>query len=149
MRDVLKVETFRTSVGENALVGSYALLSNHGCMVAPKTTKADMEELSTLLQLPVVAGTVNRGNPQVGCGVISNDWTAFVGLDTTASEMSVLERVLKLERKRGERVRKGGLGVGQGATHREDEKAGEGVKKGSGEGLLEGGLQEAIIDLHS
>ena len=96
IRDTLKVQTFRTSIAQNALVGSYAVATNKGCIVHPKTSHADMDELSTLLQVPVMAGTVNRGNAAVGAGLVVNDWCAFTGLATTATEITVIERVFQL-----------------------------------------------------
>ena len=101
IRDTLRVQTFRTSIASNALVGSYAVCTNHGCLVHPRTSPEDMDELSTLLQVPVVAGTVNRGNAAVGSGLVANDWAAFCGLTTTATEITVIERVFQL-RKRGD-----------------------------------------------
>lgn len=98
IRDVLQVQTFRTSIAENALVGSYAAATNHGCLVHPKTPAQDMDEISSLLQVPVVAGTINRGNPAVGAGLVVNDWAAFCGLTTTATEITVVERIFKLRR---------------------------------------------------
>lgn len=94
--DVLGIEVFRQAVAGNTLVGSYSVFTNQGGVVAPGTSVEDMEELSSLLQVPLVAGTVNRGSDVVGAGLVANDWSAFCGLDTTTTELSVIESVLKL-----------------------------------------------------
>eukprot|EP01010_Urceolus_cornutus_P000980 NODE_1496_length_885_cov_634.486842_g1158_i0.p1 GENE.NODE_1496_length_885_cov_634.486842_g1158_i0~~NODE_1496_length_885_cov_634.486842_g1158_i0.p1 ORF type:complete len:267 (-),score=55.04 NODE_1496_length_885_cov_634.486842_g1158_i0:83-826(-) len=96
IQDTLGVETFRTSIAGNALVGSYSVISNQGALVHPKTPTADMDELSSILQVPVVAGTVNRGSEVLGAGLCVNDWAAFCGLNTTSTEISVVEGVFKL-----------------------------------------------------
>mmetsp|Transcript_4631 Transcript_4631/g.9769 ORF Transcript_4631/g.9769 Transcript_4631/m.9769 type:complete len:246 (-) Transcript_4631:45-782(-) len=94
--DVLGVEVFRQTVAGNALVGSYCKFTNVGGIVHPRTTVEDMEELSSLLQVPLVAGTVNRGSDVIGAGIVANDWSAFCGLDTTSTEISVIESIFKL-----------------------------------------------------
>merc|ERR1719231_1646668 len=96
IQDVLGVEVFRQTVAGNALVGSYALFTNQGGMVHPRTSVEDQDEMSSLLQVPVVAGTVNRGSDVLGAGAVANDWAAFTGLDTTSTEISVMEAILKL-----------------------------------------------------
>lgn len=96
LADVLKVEVFRQTVAKNVLVGSYCALSNQGGLVHPRTSVEDQDELSSLLQVPLMAGTVNRGSDLVGAGMVVNDWSAFCGLDTTSTELSVIESVFKL-----------------------------------------------------
>jgi len=119
--DVLGVEVFRQSIAKNVLVGSYCALSNQGCLVHPKTTQSEQKEISSLLQIPVCAGTVNRGSNVIGAGIVVNDWTgklklvatsksfklfplAFAGMDTTATELSVIESIFNLQDKDQEKM---------------------------------------------
>ena len=69
LADVLKVEVFRQTIADNVLVGSNCALSNQGGLVHPRTSVADQDELSSLLQIPLVAGTVNRGSEVIGAGM--------------------------------------------------------------------------------
>jgi translation initiation factor 6 len=94
--DTLGVEVFRQTIAGNALVGSYCSFTNQGGLVHPRTSLEDQEELSSLLQVPLVAGTVNRGSDVIGAGMVVNDWSAFCGMDTTSTELSVIESIFKL-----------------------------------------------------
>lgn len=94
--DTLKVEVFRHTVADYALVGSYCAISNQGGLLHPRTNLESMNELSSLLQIPLVAGTVNRGSDVIGAGIVVNDWSAFCGFETTATELSVVENIFKL-----------------------------------------------------
>lgn len=96
LTDTLNVEVFRQTVASNVLVGSYSVLSNQGGLVHPKTSIQDQDELSSLLQVPLAAGTVNRGSDVIAGGMVVNDWVAFCGMDTTSTELSVIESVFKL-----------------------------------------------------
>jgi len=93
--DTLGVEVFRQTIAGNVLVGSYCAISNKGGIVHPRTTIEDQDELSSLLQVPLIAGTVNRGSEVLGAGLVVNDWVAFCGFDTTATEISVMESIFK------------------------------------------------------
>jgi len=95
--DVLGVEVFRQSIAKNVLVGSYCSISNQGALVHPKTSVEEQKELSALLQVPVTAGTVNRGSDVIGAGLLVNDWSAFCGLDTTSTELAVIESIFNLQ----------------------------------------------------
>ncbi|KAJ2682322.1 Eukaryotic translation initiation factor 6, partial [Coemansia spiralis] len=95
--DVLGVEVFRQTIADNVLVGSYCAISNQGGLVHPRTSVQDQDELSSLLQIPLVAGTVNRGSDVIGAGLVVNDWAAFAGMDTTSTELSVVESIFKIQ----------------------------------------------------
>ncbi len=94
--DVLGVEVFRQSIAKNVLVGSYCSISNQGALVHPRTSIEEQKELSGLLQVPVTAGTVNRGSDLIGAGMCVNDWAAFCGSDTTSTEIAVVESIFNL-----------------------------------------------------
>ena len=94
--DVLKVEVFRTTVAKNVLVGSYCTVTNQGGLVHPMTTTAELDELTNLFQVPIAAGTLNRGSDIISAGCVVNDWAGFVGLDTTAAELMVFDGIFNL-----------------------------------------------------
>ena len=95
--DTLKVEVFRHTVADLLLVGSYCCISNQGGLLHPRTNTESLDELSSLLQIPLVAGTVNRGSDVIAAGLVVNDWAAFCGFDTTSTEISVIENIFKLQ----------------------------------------------------
>lgn len=94
--DILGVECFRTTIANQPLTGSYCALSNKGGLVHPMCSVAELDELSTLCQVPMCAGTVNRGSDVVGAGMVVNDWAAYCGVQTTAAELSVIDAIFKL-----------------------------------------------------
>ncbi|CXJ00880.1 translation initiation factor 6, putative [Plasmodium berghei] len=96
VQDVLDIEVFRTSIAGNLLVGTYSYFTNNGGLLHAMTTSQEIEELSELLQIPLITGTVNRGSDLIGSGLVANDWSAFCGMDTTAIELNIIEKIFKL-----------------------------------------------------
>jgi len=94
--DTLGVEVFRQTIAGNLLVGSYCVLSNKGALVHPSTTIEEQTELAALLQVPVMPGSVNRGSDVVAAGLVVNDFKAFTGASTTATELMVIEKCFQL-----------------------------------------------------
>lgn len=72
------------------------MLTNKGGLVHPMCSVAELDELSTLLSIPLCAGTVNRGSDLIGSGLVANDWSSFCGQETTAAELSVADAIFKL-----------------------------------------------------
>merc|ERR1719263_920768 len=94
--DTLKVEVFQHSIAENLLVGTYGVISNQGGLVHSRCSKEDLHELSNILQIPIRTGTINRGSTVLGAGLVVNDWTAFCGVDTTGTEIAVIDQIFNL-----------------------------------------------------
>ena len=67
------VETFRTTIAANPLVGSYSAFNNSGGIIHPLATIQEMEELGSLLEIPICTGTVNKGSSHIGAGLVVND----------------------------------------------------------------------------
>ncbi|OAF69052.1 hypothetical protein A3Q56_03198 [Intoshia linei] len=95
--DVLGVEVFRHTIGSNVLAGSYGVLSNKGGLLHSAIKLDERKELSELLGLPLLSGTLNSGCDLIGAGLVVNDWVGFCGLKTTATEMAVIESIFNLD----------------------------------------------------
>lgn len=93
--DTLGVEVFRTFIGKENLVGSYCVLNNNGGILCPYVTFEEQDELSSLLEIPLLVGTVNRGSKLISSGISTNDFNTFCGLSTSQSEIFIIKTALK------------------------------------------------------
>lgn len=92
--DVLNVEVFCEVIANHLLVGTYCVLTNQGGLVHPKVTVDELDQLSSLLHLPLTAGTVNQGSALIAAGLVVNDWAGFCGQKTTSTEIQVCLSIL-------------------------------------------------------
>ena len=65
----------------------------------PLAMVSELDKLAFLLQIPIVAGTVNSGRDTLGAGLVINNWTGFCGMGTT-TEMNSIDGVCKLSGKK-------------------------------------------------
>jgi translation initiation factor 6 len=52
---------FRQTLANNVLVGAYSVISNQGGLIHPKATTQELDELSSLLQIPLVVSVKEIG----------------------------------------------------------------------------------------
>ena len=86
----------RNTISGNPMVGTYCVLTNNGGLLHPSVSVAQMEELHKFTGIPLCTGTVNRGSDVIGAGLIANDKVAFCGMNTTATELSVIDAIFGL-----------------------------------------------------
>lgn len=95
IEDTMGVEIFKLCLGSEKLVGSYCIFNNNGGLVHPSVSIEDQDEISSLLEIPLLVGTVNCGDYRLSSGIIANDDLGFCGYRTTQSELYVMETAFR------------------------------------------------------
>lgn len=96
IQDVLQVPVYKMTIGDEPLVGTFSSINNQGMLTGPNVTEAELKELSELMKVQAIAGTVNGGSAAVGSGIIANDWVCIVGNRCTNVEVKVAETIFNL-----------------------------------------------------
>ncbi|KAL0239336.1 hypothetical protein PCE1_005023 [Barthelona sp. PCE] len=97
IEDVLGISLYKTTVANEALVGTFAIITNKGGLVHRSCSNRKLEELASLLCVPLHKGTVAFGTTSVRCALAVNDFFACAGFETTAPELAVIIKAFGLE----------------------------------------------------
>ena len=90
LRDALGVEVVVGSIAGLPYVGSLASVNNKVALVHPERSDEEAELVANVLKVRVDSGTVNRGSPLVGEGMLSNDAGVVVGSLTAGPELMII-----------------------------------------------------------
>jgi len=96
IEETLGVPVYKHLIGKESLVGTFAVLNNQGMLTGPHVTADEQRELSELLGVRVIAGTINCGGGAIGGGIVANDWAHISGSNCTNVEIRVAESVFDL-----------------------------------------------------
>lgn len=95
IRDTLGVEVAVGRIAGLPYVGSLASANNKAALVHPERSDEEAEFLANLLKVQVDSGTVNRGSPFVGAGMLCNDSGVVVGSLTAGPELMIISSLFE------------------------------------------------------
>ncbi len=102
LEEVLKVKVYRGTIGESGLIGMCAVMNDKGILVHPDLSDEEKKLLEEAFpNREIMVGTVNRGVPFVGSGIIANSKGALVGNKSTGVEIMRIEGTLFPKRSQG------------------------------------------------
>ena len=94
IREILGIEVRKGQIWNLSIVGSAAVVTDHGLMSHPSADDFVLEEMKEYFGVEYAErGTVNRGNPFVGSGCIVNSNGAVAGGDTTGIELGRIDDI--------------------------------------------------------
>ena len=96
LNDVLKVKVYRGTIGDSGLVGMSAVINKYGILCHPDLSDDEEKLLKEVFgeEREINIGTVNRGTPFVGAGIITNSKGVIVGDKSTGVELMRIESTL-------------------------------------------------------
>lgn len=96
IRDTLKVDVRRGTIGGLKTVGMAGVATNKGLLVHPRATEEELSSLEELFRLPVDIGTVSFGSPLVGSAILATTKGLVTGTKTSGPEVGRIEDALQL-----------------------------------------------------
>ena len=96
IRDTLKVDVRRGTIGGLKTVGMAGVATNEGLLVHPRATEEELSALEELFRLPVDIGTVSFGSPLVGSAILATSKGLVTGTKTSGPELGRIEDALQL-----------------------------------------------------
>jgi translation initiation factor 6 len=94
IRDTLKVDVRRGTIGGLKTVGMAGVATNKGLLVHPRATEEELSALEDLFRLPVDIGTVSFGSPLVGSAILATTKGLVTGTRTSGPELGRIEDAL-------------------------------------------------------
>ena len=94
--EVLGVKTARTRVAGQDTVGSLLVANNKGILSHPDVTSSEVKVIESVMNVPIMVGTVCFGSPYVGAGCVTSENDALVGSGSTGPELNRIEDPLGL-----------------------------------------------------
>ena len=96
IEDVMKVKVYRSTIGDSGLTGMCAVVNKYGVLCHPDLSDEEEEILKKAFgeDRDINIGTVNKGTPFVGSGIIANSKGVIVGDKSTGVELMRIESTL-------------------------------------------------------
>jgi translation initiation factor 6 len=91
--EFLKVPVISLSLGGVKTVGMAAVATNRGVVAHPRSSRAEIQRIEAVTDLPVGTGSVNMGSGLVGAGLLANRHGYVAGLATSGFELGRVEDV--------------------------------------------------------
>jgi translation initiation factor 6 len=91
--EFLRVPVINLSLGGVKTVGMAAVATNKGVIAHPRSTRAEIQRLEEITDLPVGTGSINMGSGLVGAGLLANRHGYVAGLATSGFELGRIEDV--------------------------------------------------------
>ena len=91
--DALQVPVVKITLGGIKTIGMAGVASNKGIIVHPRSSRAEIQRLEEVVDVPVGTGSVNMGTGLVGTGLLVNSHGYLAGLATSGFELGRVEDV--------------------------------------------------------